>query len=112
MLVIQDFSGVFISKPMIPDCIHDDNYIFYFYNRNGEVNINVRSDNWDGKILVNSDFDVISEDNNDKFSLLFDIAQNHPYKTILGKLYIKVPEPRGFKLYLNEFGWRYFEKID
>lgn len=114
MLENIDFIGLFKSKPMIPDCMHNDNLEFYFYNRNGEFSINVR----DGKnnpimLFVGHDFSVTSANNNDKFEITIeDLNPHHAYKILKGKLYIKVPEPKGFKIYLNEYGWRYFEKID
>lgn len=114
MLENADFIGLFTSKPMIPDCIHNDNLEFYFYNRNGEFSINVRNGTDNPTMLfVGNNFGVISADNMDTFQLnIEELDNDHPYKNIHGKLYIRVPEPRAFKVYLNEYGWRYFEKID
>jgi hypothetical protein len=114
MLENIDFMGLFRSQPMIPDCMHNDNLVFNFYNRNGGFNINV----WDGNndpiiLFAGHDFEVTSADNNDTFQITIEeLEENHPYKQLNGKLYIRVPAPRGFKLFLNEYGWRYFQEIN
>lgn len=113
MLQNTDFIGIFRNRPMIPDCIHDDSLDFYFYNRNGVININVRDGN-DTKILFEGrNFEVRSFDNNDRFEIdILDLDDNNPYKPLRGKMYMRVPIPISFKIFLNDYGWRYFEKID
>ncbi|WP_281297313.1 hypothetical protein [Flavobacterium limnophilum] len=112
MLENIDFIGLFRSQPMIPDCMRNDDLIFNFYNRNGTFNINI----WDGDnsimLFEGHDFEVTSANNNDTFQITIEeLEDNHPYKQVNGKLYIRVPEPRAFKLHLNEYGWVYFQEI-
>lgn len=113
MLEKKDFAGLFKSKPMIPDCIHNDELEFFFYNRNGEFNINVQQKGKDPIMLfICKNFEITSMENNDKFQIsIEDLGDEHTYKHLNGRLYIKVPEPRAFKIYLNGYGWRYFEEI-
>ncbi|KRD58606.1 hypothetical protein ASE40_20015 [Flavobacterium sp. Root935] len=113
MLELEDFTGIYLSKPMIPDCVHLDDYEFYFYNRNNHFNISIRENENSKLIFDASTFEIISSENNDKFELIINELENeNKYKKIKGKMYFKVPEPRGFKIFLNEYGWRFFEKID
>jgi hypothetical protein len=113
MLEKSDFWGIYKSKPMPHDCFHEDGLEFYFFCNNNILNINMQDAEKSKIIFEAVDFELVTEENSDKFQLQGEnLESNDLHKVLNGKMFIRIPRPAGFKLYLEEFGWRYFEKTD
>lgn len=109
-LTNKNFQGIFRYSDMIPDCVHQDGLIINFYCRGNVLNINIYNPATNGSIgLFETDnFYVTNHNNNSEFKINTNIQG--AYNELRGTMYGE-NDGTFFKLYIPNYGWRYFEKF-
>jgi len=105
-----NFQGIFRNSDMIPDCVHQDDLVINFFCRGNFLNINISNPFTNEHILLfeTRNFSISNINNNTEF--IIQTNTEGDYKELRGRMFGQ-NDGTFFKLFIPNYGWRYFEKL-
>ena len=106
----SNFQGILRNIDMPHDCNHNDDIIINFFCRGNLLNINIYNSLTNDSILLFETYNFsISNDNHNTEFIIHTNTEGDCNK-LRGKMYGQ-NDGTFFKLFIPNYGWRYFEKF-
>lgn len=110
VLTNLNFQGIFRNRDMPHDCYHNDGLIITFFCRGEYLNVNITNPTTNQHIILleTRNFSITNHNHNTGFIIHTNTQGN--YNELRGKMFGQ-NDGIFFKLFIPNYGWRYFEKF-